>query len=351
MKLPMRGKRWTIGRALWIYAALGLAGGCTNSIHANGPGAVPRLALVLDADVDLPGRATRFDYQDIDAGLGHLVIAHMSDDAVLIANLADGKPVARLTGIRVPRGVAVAEDIGIIFVTSSPDKLVLIDRTSLAELRRVSTGKGPDGVAWDPQHQVVAVSDQGDGALSLIADRGDGKRTQVRLGEETGNVAFDKARGYFWITVVAAGGSNQLVAVNPTTAAIANTLALPGCRGAHGLRLHPDGHSAFIACESNNVLVRIELDGKHTVSTTATGKGPDVLGIDPGLGWLYVAAESGDLTAFDITHPAITPIGRAHPGDNAHSVAVDPTTHRVFFPLKAGPKGTPVLRIMHPTGV
>jgi hypothetical protein len=29
---------------------------------------------------------------------------------------------------------------------------------------------------------------------------------------------------------------------------------------------------------------------------------------------------------------------------------VDPATHRVFFPLLAGSGGTPVLRIMKPTG-
>ena len=30
------------------------------------------------------------------------------------------------------------------------------------------------------------------------------------------------------------------------------------------------------------------------------------------------------------------------------TVAVDPVTHRVFFPTMVGPKGTPVLRIMQP---
>ena len=32
-------------------------------------------------------------------------------------------------------------------------------------------------------------------------------------------------------------------------------------------------------------------------------------------------------------------------------IAVDPTSHHVFFPLLAGPAGTPVLRIMTPAGL
>ncbi len=353
-----------------LLLALALATGCSKTTSPSSPGgtsssssssssgatggdagasATGKLPLVLVADVDLPGGATRFDYQDVDTGLGHLVIAHMNDGAVLINDMHDGSVLKQLPNIPTARGVVVADDVGIIFVTSSPNQLVLIDNKAMTEIRRVTTGRGPDGVGWDPTHKMVGVSDQGDGALSLIADSGSGARRQVPLGSETGNVVYDAARGVFWITVVAASPPDQLVAVDPTTAKATTSIALPGCSGAHGLRIHPDGQSAFIACESNDVLARVDLGGNHAVATAASGSGPDVLAIDPGLGWLYVAAENGDLTVFDIGQPGVVLVGHDHPGDNAHSVAVDPATHRVFFPLVAGSKGTPVLRIMRPS--
>ena len=309
-----------------------------------------RLPLVRVSDVDLPGGATRFDYQDIDRTAAHLVVAHMNDGSVLIADLRDGAVLKELEGIPTARGVVAADDVGILFVTSKPNQLVLIDSKSLSEIKRVKTGSSPDGVAWDATHKIVGVSDQGDGALSMIADSGSGARKQVVLGTETGNVVYDAPRGWFWITVVTAGPPDKLVAVDPLTAKVATSIGLPGCKGAHGLRIHPDGRSALIACEGNDTLARVDLDGAHAVVTASTGGGPDVLAIDPGLGWLYVAAESGDLTVFDIGKPGLVLVGRDHPGDNAHSVAVDPATHRVFFPLMAGPKGTPILRIMRPGG-
>jgi hypothetical protein len=55
-------------------------------------------------DCDLPGRATRFDYQDIDQELGHLVVAHMNDGAVLIIDLKEGSVLKQLTGIPTARG-------------------------------------------------------------------------------------------------------------------------------------------------------------------------------------------------------------------------------------------------------
>jgi len=161
----------------------------------------PSLPLRLVADVPLPGRPVRFDYQDLDPAKGHLVIAHMNDDSVVVVNSSDGSQVVVLPGIPTPRGVVVADDVGRIFVTSSPNRLVIIDNGSLAEIARVDTGQGPDGVGWDPVHQTVGTSDQADGAISLIDGSGSGKRKQVYLGRETGSVVFDPSRSVFWITV------------------------------------------------------------------------------------------------------------------------------------------------------
>lgn len=329
-----------------VALALALAAGCTagrRSPSPPSPGPLEELA-----DVELPGAAVRFDYQDVDVAHGHLIIAHMNDASVVVVDVGDGSAAKVLPGIPTARGVVVAPEVDRIFVTSAPDRLVIVDAGSLAELGRVATGQGPDGVAWDPIDRIVGVSDQRDGALSLIADAGDGARTQVPLGDETGNVIYDRARGLFWITVVPASPPDLLIAIDPRTRREAARIALPGCAGAHGLRLHPDGASALVACEDGARLARVELDGDHAIALAVTGADPDVLAIDPGLGWLYVAAESGDLAVFDLAKPGLVAVGRQHAGDHAHTVAVDPASHHVFFPLLAGPAGTPVLRIMQP---
>jgi len=322
------------------------------SNDAAGDGAISaRLPLVLVADVDLPGGATRFDYQDVDPDQGHLIVTHMNDGSVLFLDLGDGSVLKEVKNIPAARGVVVADDVGLVFVTSSPSSLVLIDNKTMTETTRVGTGRGPDGVGWDPEDKVVGVSDQVDGALSLIPDSGNGTRKQIELGIETGNAIFDPSRGVFWITVVAETPPDQLVGIDPVAAEVKTTIDLPGCSGAHGLRLHPDGKTAFVACEANSLLARVDLAQSTVIATAPTGMMPDVMEVDPGLGWIYVAAEDGDLTVFDITQPGVVPVGHHQPGPYAHSVAVDPATHRVFFPLQAGPNGTPVLRIMKPSGI
>ncbi len=307
----------------WVFCACGAPAVTVVPDAAAPDGGVvtASLPLVDTSDPPLPGGATRFDYQDIDPAQGHLIVAHMNDGNVIVANLSDGSVVKVIPNVPTARGIVVADDVGLFFVTSTPNQLVEIDNTTLAEVRRVTTGTAPDGVGWDPNDKIVGVSDQGDGAISLISNAGSGPRTQVPLGSETGNVVYDAPRGIFWITVVGPTSPDQLVGIDPVAAQKTTSIPLPGCDGAHGLRIHPDGQSAFIACENNDKLARVDLGGSNAISIASTGSGPDVLSIDPGIGWLYVAAES------------------------------DPATHRVFFPLMNGGSGTPVLRVMKPTGL
>ncbi|HYQ27441.1 MAG TPA: hypothetical protein VER04_09475 [Polyangiaceae bacterium] len=331
------------GRLLGVLSLLAVCRSASPSPTHASP-----LPLVLVADAPLPGKPVRFDYQDIDSAKKRLFIAHMNDASVVVVRTTDGSLVKVISGIPTPRGVAVAPEAKRVFVTASPNQLVLIDSESLMVLGRVTTGRSPDGVAWDPAQRIVGVSDQGDGALSLIDDSGMGARKQVALGRETGNVVFDGTRAVFWIAVVSAAGPDRLISVDPVAAQVVDTIFLPGCAGAHGLRIHPNGKSAFIACEGNAKVVRVELAGKHSLVLSASGADPDVLAIDAGLSLLYVATESGDLRLFDLSKPGLVMLGQQHPGPGAHSVAVDQATHHIFLPIALGPHGAPVLRIMRP---
>lgn len=74
--------------------------------------------------------------------------------------------------------------------------------------------------------------------------------------------------------------------------------------------------------------------------------GIDVLAFDLGLQRLYAASETGMVAVFAVAADrSVTEMGRGFLGPNAHTVAVDPATHRVYFPLE-NVGGRPVLRVM-----
>jgi len=82
------------------------------------------------------------------------------------------------------------------------------------------------------------------------------------------------------------------------------------------------------------------------LSTHTVGDDPDVLAWDAAWRRLYVASESGVLTAFVADGAALHPVGEIR-APHAHTVSVDPRTHRVYLPLE-NVDGRPVLRILSP---
>ena len=321
-------------RVTWLVLGLASCAG-----HATQP------LLVPVADVAMPGGANRFDYQAVDADRNRLVLAHMDSDTVVIVDLAHDSVLAELPGLRRARGVAVAAEARAYLVTVLPDELVRIDRDSLTVRDRIRVGRGPDGVAWDPYDRVVGVSDQADGSISLLAADGTGSQIVRHVGDETGNVVYDAQRHWFWVAVHRATAADRLAAVAPLTGAVQASRDLPGCTGAHGVFLHPDGASAYVACEDDDAVLRVDL-ASGAVARGTTAHGPDVFAADLAAGRLYLASEHGPVAAYDLRRPGVVSLGTASLGPHAHTVAVDPVSHHLLFPLEQGPAGTPVLRIM-----
>ncbi|MGH9484029.1 MAG: YncE family protein, partial [Terriglobales bacterium] len=172
----------------------------------------------------------------------------------------------------------------------------------------------------------------------------------------------------------------ELAAINPRTLKIVARYPLPGIEDPHGIALDP-AHTrepdwgprgprpgrassgspgaarrgpapvirlAFIAGEGNHTLAVFNLKTRTLLSRHQVGADPDVLAFDPGLKRLYVSAESGTVTVFQESGHDLILLGRIQM-PHAHTVAVDPGTHLVYFPLQ-DIDGRPLLRIMKPAG-
>ena len=100
-----------------------------------------------------------------------------------------------------------------------------------------------------------------------------------------------------------------------------------------------------------DALTRLSLPGLTRLGSQQIGHEPDVLALDPPRRLLYVASESGILTTINTTTRAGRVTGRDMLGDNAHIVAVDPSTGEAYLPLRTGPRGRPELLIETPTDV
>ena len=337
MKYPI-GAMKSIGGILPILLLLG------GSVARSQAGAGNQ-ALKAVADIPMPGPAVRFDYQSFDPASGLLYISHMNADHLVVFNVRTRKVVANLPGFTRVHGVLVVPQLDRVYASATGDRQVLaVDAGTLKIVGRAGPIEYPDGIACAPRLKRVFVSDEHGGADAVIDARSNSLIAKIPLGGGAGNTVYDPRTGNI---LVAVHHLDQLVTIDPARAVILHRLDLPGIADPHGIALDNDAHLAFVAGEANHSLAVVDLTSMKVLDKTQVGDDPDVLAFDPGLRRLYVAAESGAVTIFQLSGRHLTRIG-ALQMPHAHSVSVDPRTHLVYFPLE-NIQGHPLLRIMQPS--
>jgi DNA-binding beta-propeller fold protein YncE len=308
-----------------------------------GAGTLPRETV---ARVPLPGPDNRFDYQSVDSRAHRLYIAHMDADTLLVVDTRSRRVVKKIAAPGV-HGVIVVPSLGRVYASATNDHEALtIDSRTGAVLARAPAGDYPDGLAFDPVERHVFVSDESGGAETVLSAAGRRIAT-VPLGGDAGNVQYDAGSRM----VLAAVQSRDVIAViDPRLNRVVRTVSPPGCDHDHGLLVDAPRRLAFIACDGNATLLTLDLRTWKVTGSDEVGDDPDVLAFDGSLRRLYVAAESGVVAVFAERGRRLVKLGQAFLASSAHSVAVDPRTDRVYFPLERGTNGGPQLLVMTPRG-
>lgn len=300
--------------------------------------------LTRVADIPMPGPAVRFDYQSLDAVHHRLYIAHMNADRLVVFDTRAGRVIANLSGFYRVHGVLVVPEIGRVYASvTGRHQVAVVDMGNLKTIGLVGPVDYPDGLAYAPSARRVFASDEHGGVNAVINAATDKLLPSIPLGGGAGNTVYDAGSGHI---LVAVHGLNQLVAIDPASLRIVGRYPLAGLKNPHGVALDQQDRLAFIAGEENHSLAVFDLKAKTVLAEYQVGDDPDVLAFDPGRKRLYVAAESGTVTMFDLRGRKLRLLGQIQM-PHAHTVAVDPSTHLVYFPLQ-DIGGHPLLRIMRP---
>lgn len=303
------------------------------------------LPLQIVADIPLGGKTTRLDYESFDAGRNLLFIAHLGDSAVIVFDTQAQRVVSRIFNVSKVHGVLAIPQLGKVYASATgTNEVVAIDEASLQITARMPGGVYPDGMAYAPEVHKLYVSDEHGNADTVIDVMMNKRLTTIPLGGEVGNTQYDAISKHVFANVQTL---NQLVEIDPTTDRVVARIDLPGAKGNHGLLIVSGLRRAFVACEGNDRLLVVNLETRKVITSFEVPKDPDVLAFDPALGDLYVAGESGIVSLFKIESANVTRLGEGMLGPNAHVVAVDPDTHKAFFPLM-NLDGRTALRIVRP---
>lgn len=304
----------------------------------------PASGLVLVQEIPLPGPAVRFDYQSYDPFTHRIYMNHMNAGTTLVFNTDSARITAEITGVPRATGVwAVPAHHQVYISAAGAHEVVIVDDRTLAIVARIGDIHFPDGIAYARNADKVFVSDESGNADVVIDPITRTKRATIALGGEAGNTHYDSVSGCI---LVAVQTRNELVAIDPATERVVQRYALPGSDEPHGFVIDEADRLAFITSEGNALLQVLSLETMRVVAHYRVGSGPDVLAWDPEWRRLYVASENGGMSAFWLDGTTLNRLGVVR-APHAHTVSVDPRTHRVYLPLE-NIGGRPVLRVYRP---
>src|SRR5258705_2494104 len=124
--------------------------------------------LVLETKIPLGDVSGRIDHLSIDAKRQRLFVAELGNNSLGVVDLATGKVLRRITGLREPQGVAYVPFADRVFVANAGDGSVhVLAGEDLTPIGRIELGDDADNVRVDTARKRVLVG-YGKGALAVI---------------------------------------------------------------------------------------------------------------------------------------------------------------------------------------
>src|SRR6516164_3057348 len=163
----MEPRTWPLRNQIVGLALALCAGGIvfsTLSSHAQEQSPLRKVA-----DIPLPGKAVRFDYQSLDTTSGRLYIAHMNADQLVVFDTKKREVVANLDGFPRVHGVWAVPEMGRVYASATGDhQVAVVDMKSLKTIAKAGPVQSPDGLAYAPGSKRVFVSDEHGNADAVI---------------------------------------------------------------------------------------------------------------------------------------------------------------------------------------
>ena len=172
--------------------------------------------LVPDGVIALPDTGGRIDHMAIDLGRKHLFVAELGNGTLDVIDLTGRKVIHRIAGL-----------------------------------------KEPQGGAYEPKSDLLAVASGGDGTLRLYSGADFTTRGTINLGEDADNVRVDSRNGHLLVGY----GNGALAVIDPVKAQKLRDIALPG----HPESFRLSGNRAFSNVPDAGQVVLADIDSGKLV--------------------------------------------------------------------------------------
>ncbi|MGC2111020.1 MAG: YncE family protein [Candidatus Korobacteraceae bacterium] len=283
--------------------------------------------------VNLPG-APGFGQMAFANGL--LVMTQTGASAVDVFDPARRRVVAQITGLQSPRGIAVDENAGKVYVADhGANSIAVINMDGWKVSDSIPLQGSPDTLLLNSGK--LYWTDAESGTVALVDVGTKQTVSSVNTGGTPRDLAFDPGRNLIFVTVQ---DLHQVIAIDPQTK-IVNRFTL---NASQPTGLVFDSHSGELYVAVRYAVLAINASSGVEVNRVSAPAGVDALWLDPGSRVLYAASEGSLLTIH--ANGRLTPVDEITTQVKGHTVAYDAAKHLVLLP--GGREGKSRILILRP---
>jgi DNA-binding beta-propeller fold protein YncE len=275
----------------------------------------------------LPGNGG-WDYLSVDEPGARLFLSHST--MVQVVDLNTGKLIGTIEDTPGVHGIALAYDQNKAFISVGRNASVKVINLNTLELIAdvTVTGQNPDAIMYDQFSKKVFTFNGGSSNSTVIDAVTDEVVGTIPLEGKPEFPASD-GRGKIYVNIE---DKSLISVIDIKTMKVEKSWPIAPGEEASGLALDNDTHRLFAVC-SNKLMVVVDANDGHVVTTLPIGSGCDGVKFDPGLKRAYSSNGEGTMTVVqEINKDSFKVLENVATMQGARTLAVDTRTHHLYLP-------------------
>jgi YVTN family beta-propeller protein len=267
-----------------------------------------------------------WDYLTADSENHRLYVSHGGE--VEVIDTETEKLIGKVSGMNRIHGIAIADDLNSGFISDGgSNQVVVFDLKTLKTKDKVTVGKNPDGIVYDPaSKRVFAFNGRSQNATAIDASNGHvdgtialGGKPEFPVSDGAGNV-YDNIED-----------KSEIVRIDSKTLQVTAHWSVAPCDSPSGLAIDKAGRRLFAVCDGKKMAV-VDADSGKVVATPEIGEGPDAAAYDPGTKLAFSSNGEGTLTVVRATGEDKYSVAQTVPtAKGARTMALDTKTHKIYL--------------------
>src|SRR5438552_9884115 len=278
-----------------------------------------------------------FDYVTLDSSARRLYVSHATQVEVLDAD--SGKVVGTIPDTPGVHGAAIASPFKHGFTSNGRENRVsMFDSTTLALIKKIDVGKGPDGIYYEPKTKRVFTNNHGTHDITAI-DAATGNVVGTVQAKGDGEQAIIGKDGLIYVN---SEDTNEVVVFDPKSLEVKNRFPIGVAKRPTGLAYDAKTNRLFIGCGNEPKMEVMDATNGKVITSFPIGAGVDYGGFDPDAHLIFFSCGDGTLSIYrEKSADVYEDASAVKTQRSARTMAFDPKTKKIFLPAAEYNEGPP----------